>query len=79
MLLKFQCDEMRISLYECNWYSQSESFKFKMKMSLMRLQKPLVLTMGRFAPLNLAVFLTVSNLIFFYVELLIYLYFISGV
>lgn len=57
----FQCDQMRICLYQCRWHTQPKPFKYKVAMTLMRLQKPVFLSIGKFSPLNLATFMTVRQ------------------
>lgn len=55
---------MRIYLYQCHWTNGCRAFKYKITMTLMRLQKPVYITIGKFSPLNVATFIAVSNYFF---------------
>lgn len=55
------------AIYESDWFASSERFKKLMLITMQRLHRPIVLTIGKFAPLTLNNFVTVrptSSLLF---------------
>jgi hypothetical protein len=48
------------AVYESDWYNQSESYKFCTRMIIMRAQRPVKITAGRFGTLSLPLFASVS-------------------
>ncbi|KAJ8936710.1 hypothetical protein NQ318_020322 [Aromia moschata] len=67
---KLFCTELQIvhyankistSVYECDWLAADTKFKKSMILTLARLQKPIYLTAGNFAPLTLATFVGVKQ------------------
>ncbi|KAK9739614.1 7tm Odorant receptor [Popillia japonica] len=49
------------SIYNGDWYSTSTSFKRSMLITMSRMQKPIYFTIGKFTPLTLSTFLTISR------------------
>ncbi|KAF5302817.1 hypothetical protein FQA39_LY01997 [Lamprigera yunnana] len=60
----FMGADISTALYEGDWLSSSSSFKKSMLITMIRLKKPIYLTMGKFSPLTLATFVTVIFCIF---------------
>ncbi|VEN56563.1 unnamed protein product, partial [Callosobruchus maculatus] len=57
-------------LYKSNWYSCSSRSKRAMLIMMIRMQKPLYLTIGKFFPLTLETFLQVTKAAFSYATVL---------
>ncbi|GJQ74621.1 hypothetical protein Trydic_g21476 [Trypoxylus dichotomus] len=49
------------SIYNGDWYSTSTSFKRSMLITMTRMQRPIYFTIGKFTPLTLSTFLTISR------------------
>ncbi|GJQ74623.1 hypothetical protein Trydic_g21477 [Trypoxylus dichotomus] len=49
------------SIYNGDWYSTSTSFKRSMLITMARMQRPIYFTIGKFTPLTLSTFLTISR------------------
>ncbi|CAG9858092.1 unnamed protein product [Phyllotreta striolata] len=60
---------IRSSLYESDWYSSSMRFKNSMIITMMRMQRPLYLSIGKFSPLTLVTFVGVCRGSFSYFAL----------
>ncbi|XP_017779766.1 PREDICTED: putative odorant receptor 71a [Nicrophorus vespilloides] len=59
-----------IGIYESDWFAANTSFKKSMIMNMRRLQKPIVLTIGKFYPLTLTALIAVIRCGFSYFTVL---------
>jgi len=48
------------AVYDSDWYNQSQQYKFYTSMMIMRGQRPVKITAGRFGTLSLPLFASVS-------------------
>ena len=58
-----QSEDVHRAIYESNWHTQSKIFKDLARMMMMRAQKPVRVTAGRFGTLSLPLFAGVSIII----------------
>nr|UTN00915.1 odorant receptor [Semanotus bifasciatus] len=63
-------EDMMNALYDSDWYSASKRFKSSLLLTMMRLQEPVHLTVGKFAPLTLNSFVSVCRGAFSYYTVL---------
>ena len=56
VLLFLQSEDVYRAVYESDWYTQSEIFKKSAMMLIMRAQKPIKITAGRFGTVSLPMF-----------------------
>lgn len=55
-----QASEIPMALWKCDWLSTTKSFKACMLITMIRMKKPIYLTVGKFAPLTLATYVAVG-------------------
>jgi hypothetical protein len=58
-----QSEAVYQAVYDSDWYNQSGRYKFLTRMLIMRSQRPVRLTAGRFGTLSLPLFASVSALL----------------
>jgi hypothetical protein len=56
----YQSEAVYNAVYDSDWYNQSERYKYYTRMMIMRAQRPVKLTAGRFGTLSLPLFASVS-------------------
>ncbi|CAH1998265.1 unnamed protein product [Acanthoscelides obtectus] len=61
-----QSDDISQAFYDANWFSTSRRFRKAMLITMARIQTPLCLTIGRFAPMTLSVSVAVCKASFSY-------------
>lgn len=49
------------ALFECEWLESSRTFRTDMIITMIRMKRPLYLTVGKFAPLTLGTFVSVRT------------------
>ncbi|KAK5643621.1 hypothetical protein RI129_007466 [Pyrocoelia pectoralis] len=54
-------EDISLALYEGDWLSANRSFKKSMLITMLRMKKPIYLTMGKFSPLTLSTFVTIGK------------------
>ncbi|CAH1102585.1 unnamed protein product [Psylliodes chrysocephalus] len=54
-------DHITSCLYESNWFSCSERFKKSMLLTMIRMKRPLYLSIGKFSPLTLSTVMVVCR------------------
>ncbi|XP_056637748.1 odorant receptor 42a-like [Diorhabda sublineata] len=62
-------EEIRSALFECDWMSGSTRFKKSIVLTMIRMQRPLYLTIGKFSPLTLSTIVAVCRGSFSYFAL----------
>ncbi|KAB0799150.1 hypothetical protein PPYR_07030 [Photinus pyralis] len=54
-------EDISLALYEGDWLLANSSFKKSMLITMLRMKKPIYLTMGKFSPLTLSTFVTIGK------------------
>lgn len=68
----YQAEGIRTSLYKSGWVDADLKFKKDILITMMRMQRPIFLTIGKFSPLTLATFVFVSNYVLVFRKFFLY-------
>lgn len=52
--------DIKRSVYESDWFAASKPFKTNLLFTMLRMNKPIYITIGKFAPLTLDTLVSVS-------------------